>query len=103
MAYTITLDAGHGGFDNGASYNYRLEKDDNLALTFSIGSILQSYGFNVHYTRTEDVYDSPFQKATKANENGSDLFFRFTVTLLPFLIFTMVSKHLYIPIVDCLL
>lgn len=74
MAYTITLDAGHGGFDNGASYNYRLEKDDNLALTLAVGAILQSYGFNVLYTRTDDTYDIPYQKATKGNESGSDLF-----------------------------
>lgn len=74
MAYTITLDAGHGGYDNGASYNYRLEKNDNLALTLAVGSILQDYGFNVVYTRTDDVYESPYRKATEGNESGSDLF-----------------------------
>ena len=74
MAYTITIDAGHGGYDNGASYNYRLEKDDNLALALAVGNILEDYGFRVFYTRTDDVYESPFQKATQANESGSDLF-----------------------------
>ena len=74
MAYTITMDAGHGGFDNGASYNYRLEKDDALALTLAVGNILEDYGFRVLYTRTDDIYKSPFQRATEANENGSDLF-----------------------------
>ena len=74
MAYTITLDAGHGGYDNGASNNYRLEKNDNLALTLAVGDILQNYGFNVLYTRTSDIYESPYRKATKGNENGSDIF-----------------------------
>ena len=68
MAYTIMLDAGHGGFDNGATYNRRLEKDDNLALTLAVGDILSSYGFQVLYTRTEDVYDTPYQKAQKGND-----------------------------------
>lgn len=74
MAYTIMLDAGHGGFDNGATYNRRLEKDDNLALTLAVGDILSSYGFQVLYTRTEDVYDTPYQKAQKGNEAGADIF-----------------------------
>ena len=30
MAATIILDAGHGGYDNGASYQGRKEKDDVL-------------------------------------------------------------------------
>lgn len=74
MAYTIILDAGHGGYDNGASFENRLEKDDNLALTLAIGEILSSYGFSVLYTRTDDVYESPFRKATEANEAGADIF-----------------------------
>lgn len=74
MAYTIMLDAGHGGYDNGASFEGRLEKDDNLSLTLATGDILSSYGFSVLYTRTTDVYDSPFQKATKGNEAGADIF-----------------------------
>ena len=45
MAYTIMIDAGHGGWDNGARYNGRLEKDDNLALSLAVGNILSEYGF----------------------------------------------------------
>ena len=74
MAKRIILDAGHGGSDNGASYQGRNEKDDNLALTLAVGDILQGYGFQVFYTRTEDIYQRPFQKATIANEVGGDLF-----------------------------
>ena len=74
MAARIILDAGHGGWDNGASYQGRNEKDDNLALTLAVGDLLQSYGFQVFYTRTEDIYQRPYQKATIANEIGGDLF-----------------------------
>lgn len=74
MRYTIMLDAGHGGSDPGAIYNGRQEKDDNLALTLAIGDILQNRGVNVLYTRTTDVYESPYQKAMEANAAGADFF-----------------------------
>ncbi len=74
MPYSIMLDAGHGGRDPGAVYNGRQEKDDNLALTLAIGEILQGRGIDVLYTRTTDVYESPYQKAMEANEAGADFF-----------------------------
>lgn len=74
MAERIILDAGHGGWDNGASYQGRNEKDDNLAMTLAVGDILEGFGFQVFYTRTEDIYQRPFRKATIANEIGGDLF-----------------------------
>lgn len=74
MAYTIMLDAGHGGSNPGAVYNGRQEKDDVLALTLAIGEILQDYGVNVLYTRTNDVYETPLQKAREGNESGADYF-----------------------------
>ena len=73
----VTLDAGHGGYDNGASYQGRREKDDNLNLALAVGNILQNRGVDVRYTRTEDVYQTPQRKAAIANENGSDLFVSF--------------------------
>ncbi len=74
MPYSIMLDAGHGGRDPGAVYNGRQEKDDTLRLTLAIGEILQNRGIDVEYTRTTDVYETPFQKATEANEAGVDFF-----------------------------
>lgn len=73
----VTLDAGHGGYDNGASYQGRREKEDNLNLALAVGNILQNRGVDVRYTRTEDVYQTPQRKAAIANENGSDLFVSF--------------------------
>ena len=74
MAIKIMIDAGHGGYDNGATYEGRREKDDNLALALAVGEILQAQGYDVEYTRTEDVYDSPVQKARIGNESGADFF-----------------------------
>ena len=74
MPYSIMLDAGHGGRDPGAVYNGRQEKDDTLELTLAIGEILQNNGIDVEYTRTTDVYESPYQKAMEANEAGVDFF-----------------------------
>ena len=74
MAYKIMLDAGHGGRDPGAVYNGRQEKDDALALTLAVGQILQNHGIDVEYTRTTDIYESPYEKAMEANESGADFF-----------------------------
>lgn len=74
MAIKIMIDAGHGGYDNGATYEGRLEKNDNLELALAVGEILQAQGYDVEYTRTEDVYDSPVQKARMGNASGADFF-----------------------------
>lgn len=68
----IILDAGHGGYDNGASYNGRKEKDDNLSLTLAVGEILSDSGVEVGYTRVDDVYQSPVDKARTANQMDGD-------------------------------
>ena len=74
MAYKVVLDAGHGGYDTGATGYGRVEKDDNLELTLAVGKALQNLGVDVEYTRTDDRYDSPLKKAQMANEAGADLF-----------------------------
>lgn len=70
----IVLDAGHGGSNPGATYNGRQEKDDALALTLAVGNILEANGIDVYYTRTTDIYESPYQKAMEANAVGADYF-----------------------------
>lgn len=74
MPYSIMLDAGHGGVEPGAVYNGRKEKDDTLRLVMSIGEILQNNGIDVSYTRTTDIYETPFEKAMEANRAGVDFF-----------------------------
>lgn len=77
MDVDIILDAGHGDFDNGASYMGRPEKDDVLRLTLAVGAKLKEAGYNVYYTRTTDVYNSPTEKAALANLSGGKYFISF--------------------------
>ena len=71
----VVLDAGHGGItDPGAVYNGRQEKDDTLNLALAVGKILTDNGIEVIYTRTTDVYDTPYEKAEKGNASGEDYF-----------------------------
>ena len=70
---TIVIDAGHGGADPGAVFEGRQEKDDTLRLALAVGKILEENGQNVIYTRTTDVYQTPFQKATIGNEASPGL------------------------------
>lgn len=72
--YKIAIDAGHGGSDYGATYNGRAEKDDNLKLALAVGDILEKNGIDVVYTRTTDEYETPFKKATDANNANADYF-----------------------------
>ncbi len=74
MQPTIIIDAGHGGFDNGASFDGRREKDDTLRLALAVGERLEAAGFPVVFTRTTDVYQKPIDKATIANQSGGDFF-----------------------------
>ena len=77
MPYSIMLDAGHGGADPGAVYEGRQEKDDNLKLAMAVGKILADNGIDVLYTRTTDVYQTPFEKTRLANQAGVDYFIYF--------------------------
>lgn len=70
----VVIDAGHGGSHPGAVYRERREKDDTLALALAVGRILEQSGVRVYYTRTEDVYESPVQKAMEGNAVGADYF-----------------------------
>ena len=40
---TIMLDAGHGGYDSGAVYGDRYEKNDTLSLVLAVGTILDTH------------------------------------------------------------
>jgi len=70
----VVLDAGHGGSNPGAVYDGRQEKEDALALTLAVGQILEQNDVDVYYTRTADVYESPYQKALEGNAVGAAYF-----------------------------
>lgn len=72
--YKVAIDAGHGGNDFGAVFNGRKEKDDVFRLAMEVGRILEESGVDVFYVRDDDIYETPFKKATDANNSGADLF-----------------------------
>lgn len=74
MGKKIILDPGHGGFDGGAVYGTRKEKDDTLRVALALGKKLEQEGYDICYTRKTDQYDSPFDKVQKANQCEGDLF-----------------------------
>jgi len=70
---TIWIDAGHGGKDPGAQ-NVALdlrEKDLALEVSLRLGGILKAQGFDVRYTRTDDVYVGLSERAKMSR--GADL------------------------------
>ena len=71
------LQSAHGGSDPGAVYEGRREKDDNLSLAIAVGELLSRQGVSVIYTRTTDVYQTPFEKAQMANQADADFFISF--------------------------
>lgn len=64
----------HGGVNPGAIYDDREEADDALNLVLAIGPILEASGIDVFYTRTTDIFETPYQKAQEANAAGADYF-----------------------------
>lgn len=80
----VILDAGHGGTtDPGAVYQGRQEKNDNLRMALAVGQILSENGVDVGYTRVQDVYQSPLQKAQMANNWEADYFVSFHRNAMP--------------------
>ena len=71
---TVVLDAGHGGPNPGAIYDDRRESEDALNLVLAIGPILEMSGIDVVYTRTDDIFETPFMKAQEGNAAGAYYF-----------------------------
>ena len=70
----IVVDPGHGGWDNGASWEGRLEKDDNLRLGLAVRDQLRAQNIPVLMTRESDVFVTLADRASMANEAGASLF-----------------------------
>ncbi|MBQ7208229.1 MAG: N-acetylmuramoyl-L-alanine amidase [Lentisphaeria bacterium] len=70
----ITLDAGHGGSDQGAAGRISREKDITLKLTKRVAAILQACRYRVHLTRTGDAAVPLKTRAVLQRNRRSDLF-----------------------------
>jgi len=74
--YTIVIDAGHGGRDEGASSNNGRfkEKNCNLAIVKKLKRMLDQTDINVIYTRLYDRYVTKKRRVTIANGKKAALF-----------------------------
>lgn len=70
----VVLDAGHGGFDPGASGNTLKEKDINLKITQGVGRLLEQNGITVVYTRNDDRYVGLEERSNMANQLNASIF-----------------------------
>lgn len=75
-AYTLVIDAGHGGKDAGALGYTSKEKDINLAIALAFGKLVEQNcpDVKVVYTRKTDVFIELDERARIANRNKADLF-----------------------------
>ncbi len=75
-AFTIVIDAGHGGKDAGAIGFISKEKDINLKVALAVGKLIQKNmpDAKVVYTRSTDVFVELNERARIANKNKADLF-----------------------------
>ncbi|WP_040418216.1 N-acetylmuramoyl-L-alanine amidase [Desulfonatronospira thiodismutans] len=71
---TIMIDPGHGGKDPGAVVGNFKEKDIALRMSKVLGRKLEQEGFDVLYTRTEDVFVPLEERTAMANSQKADLF-----------------------------
>lgn len=77
--WTVIVDAGHGGVDNGMSGPIGggpkiYEKDITLAVAMKLGATLRRHGVDVVYTRTTDTLIALDDRGRIANREGGDLF-----------------------------
>lgn len=73
--FKVTLDAGHGGKDDGAKYFGNKEKDLTLAVTLKVGKILeQNPSVTLIYTRKTDEFIELRERAKIANRANANLF-----------------------------
>ena len=70
----VYLDAGHGGYDPGASYFGIAEKSLTLAIQSRVKAKLEAEGYQVVTTRTSDTYVDLTDRSRAANASESDIF-----------------------------
>lgn len=78
---TVCIDAGHGGYDVGATNGERYEKDDNLRLAKAVEAELKARGINTIMTRSDDTYVSLEDRCKTANKKKADLLYHCTATV----------------------
>lgn len=65
--HTVYLDAGHGGWETGATNNGVYEKDLNLNITNQLADRLRNLGYHVYESRTNDTAIQLHQRQNEPN------------------------------------
>ncbi len=75
-AFTVVIDAGHGGHDAGAVGAFSKEKNINLKYALEVGDLIKKNhpDVKVIYTRNKDVFVNLNERARIANRAKADLF-----------------------------
>lgn len=83
--FTLVIDPGHGGKDQGAVGAYTKEKDLTLKFGLAFGQLVERNcpDVKVIYTRKTDVFIPLNTRAEIANRNKSDLFVSIHINALP--------------------
>jgi N-acetylmuramoyl-L-alanine amidase len=71
---TVVLDAGHGGFDQGARCLLGNEKDFALDVVLRARDLLLKAGYNVRLTRSADVFIPLEDRTAFANRQSNSIF-----------------------------
>src|SRR6516162_7958415 len=71
---TVVLDAGHGGFDQGARGLLGNEKDFALDVVLRARDLLLQAGYNVRLTRSADIFVPLEDRAAFANRQSNSIF-----------------------------
>lgn len=71
---TVTIDAGHGGHDSGASGKHGIEKDYTLDLAKRLSKIVKSKGLKTHMTRDTDIFIPLGERVSIANSVDDSIF-----------------------------
>lgn len=76
QAFTLVIDAGHGGKDGGALGRSSKEKNINLAVALEFGRLVEQNcpDVKVIYTRKTDTFVELTERASIANKAKADLF-----------------------------
>ncbi|MDR0383983.1 MAG: N-acetylmuramoyl-L-alanine amidase [Christensenellaceae bacterium] len=77
MKYSVTIDAGHGGWDTGATFSGIAEKDRNLVVAMAVGLRLKQKGVKVFFTRTTDKSLSIQERIDLSEKHKTDMLVSF--------------------------
>lgn len=69
----ILIDAGHGGFDGGATVNGVSEKDINLSVALKLKDLIKENGWKVEMTRDSDTSTEDKERKDGTSAKTSDL------------------------------